>query len=115
MTFLNTLSVDASLLHMMNADMLVTTGSSFPYLALTVSPKPVVLFGKPKEHNFYPAYLRDELVLVEDDGRIVGQTLAEVTALAAVRYEEVHGRRFPYRQRQQRWLRAPGADMSEGG
>lgn len=52
MTYLNTLGVDASLLHMMNADMLVTTGSSFPYLALTVSPKPVVLFGKTKVRCF---------------------------------------------------------------
>lgn len=66
-----------------------------------------------KEHGFFQAYLRDDLVLVEDDGRITGgQTLAEVAALVAVRYQEVHGRRFPYRtrrRRRRRGLREPGA------
>jgi hypothetical protein len=36
---LNQMTVLESLFHMMNADMLVTTGSSFPYIAVTVSPK----------------------------------------------------------------------------
>lgn len=38
-SFANTLDVPTSLLHMMNADMLITTGSSFPYIAATLSPK----------------------------------------------------------------------------
>lgn len=103
-TYLNHLDPQSSLLHMMNADMLVTTGSSFPYIAATVSPKPVVLFGKPKEHNFFPGYLREDFILVEDDGSIVSPTLGEASALVAIRYEEVHGRPFPYRRR--RGLRA---------
>lgn len=37
--FLNDLDVRSSIYHMMNADMLVCTGSSFPYLAATASPK----------------------------------------------------------------------------
>lgn len=36
---MNTVDVETTLFHMMNADMLVTTGSSFPYIAATLSPK----------------------------------------------------------------------------
>jgi hypothetical protein len=36
---LNQMTALESLFHMMNADMLVTTGSSFPYIAVAVSPK----------------------------------------------------------------------------
>lgn len=95
---------------MMNADMLVTTGSSFPYIAATVSPKPVVLFGRPKEEKFFPGYLRDDFVLVDDDGSIISPTLGEASALVAIRYEEVHGRPFPYRRR--RRLRGAEDDQS---
>jgi len=63
------------------------------------STQPVVLFGRPKENTFFTSYLRDDFVLVENDGGIIGQTLGEVTALVAIRYEEVHGRSFPYRRR----------------
>ena len=101
-TYLNHLDPQASLLHMMNADLLVTTGSSFPYLAATVSPKPVVFFGQPKEKTFALGMLRPDFVLVDDGGSIISPSIAEATALVAVRYEEVHGRRFPYRRRRQR-------------
>lgn len=38
-TYLNDLDVKTSLFHMMNADMLITTGSSFPLIASTISAK----------------------------------------------------------------------------
>lgn len=38
-SFIKNMDVKATLYHQMNADMLVTTGSSFPLLAATVSPK----------------------------------------------------------------------------
>lgn len=101
-TYMNHLDAQASLLHMMNADLLVTTGSSFPYVAATVSPKPVVFFGQPKEKTFAPGMLRPDFVLIDDDGSIASPSIAEATALVAVRYEEVHGRPFPYRRRRQR-------------
>lgn len=104
-TYLNHLDPQASLLHMMNADMLVTTGSSFPYIAATISPKPVVLFGQPKEKGFFAGSLRDDFVLVDDAGSILSPSIAEATALVAIRYEEVHGRPFPYRRRRRRQRR----------
>lgn len=38
-TYINSMDVPTTLIHMMNADMLITTGSSFPYIAASVSPK----------------------------------------------------------------------------
>lgn len=38
-SFIKNMDVKATLYHQMNADMLVTTGSSFPLLAATISPK----------------------------------------------------------------------------
>jgi hypothetical protein len=38
-SFVNDLDVKATIYHQMNADMVVTTGSSFPLVAVTVSPK----------------------------------------------------------------------------
>lgn len=38
-SFVNNLDVRAAVYHQMNADMVVTTGSSFPMVAVTVSPK----------------------------------------------------------------------------
>lgn len=46
-SYLNDLDPRESLYHMMNADMLVSPGSSFPAIAATLSPKPVVLLSKP--------------------------------------------------------------------
>ena len=38
-TYVKNMDVRATLYHHMNADMIVTTGSSFPLLAATISPK----------------------------------------------------------------------------
>lgn len=38
-SFVNNLDVKATIYHQMNADMVVTTGSSFPLVAVTISPK----------------------------------------------------------------------------
>eukprot|EP00952_Eustigmatos_sp_NYUAD-ZCMA_P009570 39512-Eustigmatos_ZCMA.PRE.2 len=38
-----------TILHMMSADMLITSGSSFSFVPASVSYKPVVLFDRPKE------------------------------------------------------------------
>jgi len=123
-SFINHMDVQTALFHMMNADMLVTTGSSFPYIAATISPKvrfmifvnwttfqyngftcffiiyssqPVVLFGKPKEKKFLNGMLRDDFILLEDDGCLAAQlTRGEIQALIATRYSEVAGRMFPY-------------------
>lgn len=43
------LSSEDAILHMMNADLLVTSPSSFCFLATTFSAKPVVLFDTPKD------------------------------------------------------------------
>jgi hypothetical protein len=40
-SYMNKMDVPTALIYMMNADMLVTTGSSFPYIAATISPKVV--------------------------------------------------------------------------
>lgn len=38
-SFLKHMGVKSTILHQMNADMVVTTGSSFPLIAVTISPK----------------------------------------------------------------------------
>jgi len=58
-TFFNHLDVFSSLYHMMNADMLVMTGSGFPYIAAAASWKPVVIHGPNKVHagrDWHDAY-----------------------------------------------------------
>lgn len=55
-SFIKNMDVKATLYHQMNADMLVTTGSSFPLLAATVSPKVRLgLRNEPKERMYYNA------------------------------------------------------------
>ena len=46
------LSPQDAILHMMNADLLVTSPSSFCSIATTFSAKPVVLFDTPKEGDY---------------------------------------------------------------
>jgi hypothetical protein len=87
-SYINDMDIRSTLFHFMNADMLVITGSSFPYVAITLSTKPVVLFGKPKEHNGWDKGLiasRDDLVMIDDNGQFVAPTtLSEVQALVEV-------------------------------
>ena len=60
--------------------------------------QPVVLLTRLKEGDFFSGWMRDDFVQVENDGRIIEPSLSEVTAQVAVRYEEAHGKRFPYRK-----------------
>lgn len=98
-SFVNDLGVPATVLHQMNADMVVTTGSSFPLVAVTASPKPVVLYGKPKEGGFFEATIRPDYALVGDDGVIFRPSLSELQARVVVRYAEVHDKTVPYELR----------------
>ena len=43
------LDVPATMMHFMNADMLITTGSSFAFMPASLSYKTTVLFERPKE------------------------------------------------------------------
>ena len=95
-SYINEMDVKSSLFHLMNADMLVTTGSSFPYIAATLSSIPVVVFGKPKEDGFYPGLLREEFALLEDDGTIVTPSTSELQALTLMKYYELHDKQVPY-------------------
>lgn len=54
-SYLNDLDPRESLYHMMNGDMLISPGSSFPAIAATLSPKPVVLLSKPYVGRTFPA------------------------------------------------------------
>ena len=44
---------------MMSADMLITSGSSFTFVAASMSYKPVVLFDRPKEGLYFGVYMDD--------------------------------------------------------
>ena len=95
-SFMNNVDVKTTLYHQMNADMIVTTGSSFALVAPTMSAKPIVLFSRPKEGQFYPVYLRPDYALVENDGHIFKPTISELQAHVVTRYAEVHDKRVPY-------------------
>jgi transposase-like protein len=56
---------------------LITSGSSFCFVAATVSYKPVVLFDRPKEGLFFGVYMDADYVRL-DGGSIVEQSLSEV-------------------------------------
>lgn len=58
--------------------------------------QPVVIFGKPKENGFFPGLAREDFILLENDGVMVYPTRSEIQALIATRYEEFHGRVFPF-------------------
>lgn len=68
----------SALFHMMNADMLVMTGSSFPYVAALFSYKPVVLMAVPKEGRHYGIYRQHDTVLLDQAGSITSPTMSEV-------------------------------------
>ena len=53
-SFINNLDVKATIYHQMNADMVVTTGSSFPLVALTVSPKVSMLLSPLPSQTYVP-------------------------------------------------------------
>jgi hypothetical protein len=56
---------------------LITSGSSFSFVAATMSYKPVVLFDRPKEGLFFGVYMDADYVKL-DNGRIAEQSLSEV-------------------------------------
>ena len=95
-SFMNDVDLKTTVYHQMNADMVVTTGSSFALVAPTLSSKPVVLFARMKEGSHFPVYLRPDYALVENDGRILRPTLSELQAHVMMRYAEVHDKLVPY-------------------
>lgn len=48
--------------HMMSSDLLITSGSSFSFVAASLSYKPVVLFDTPKEGAFFGVYMDTDYV-----------------------------------------------------
>ena len=95
-SFMNNVDMKTTVYHQMNADMIVTTGSSFALVAPTLSTKPVVLFSRMKEGSHFPVYLRPDYALVENDGRILKPTMSELQAQVIMRYAEVHHKLVPY-------------------
>ncbi len=95
-SFMNDVDMKTTVYHQMNADMIVTTGSSFALVAPTLSTKPVVLFSRMKEGSHFPVYLRPDYALVETDGRILRPTKSELQAHMMMRYAEVHDKLVPF-------------------
>lgn len=91
--FHNNATVENSILHLMNADLLVTSGSSFCFVASTVSYKPVVFFEKPKE-GVWGIYRDEDHVMVEG-GNVIKPSLSEVRALVMYKYEAMHDHTVP--------------------
>lgn len=96
-SYLNDLDPRESLYHMMNGDMLISPGSSFPAIAATLSSKPVVLLSKPYVGRTFPASQdRPDYAHLENDGSIVRPSIVELQARVAIRYMEVHDKLVPY-------------------
>jgi hypothetical protein len=111
------MDIKSTLYHLMDADMLVSTGSSFPYMAALLSPKPVVLFGTPKEARigggrpqtngwvggyWFGGYAVGggndaAFALLTDQGKVVSpETDTEWRAMVEMKYLDAAGRRVPY-------------------
>jgi hypothetical protein len=93
--FLNKLDVRASLYHMMNADLLVMTGSGFPYIAAVTSWKPVVLHGPNKEGEHELFQHKDWIRLDAKGVMYEPPALSEVYAKIMVKKHLFHGRTVP--------------------
>lgn len=90
--FLNSLDVRSSLWQMMNADLLVLTGSGFPYIAAVSSWKPVVLHGPNKEGD-HELFRHRDWVQLDAQGMVCEpRTLSEVRAKILVKKHLYHGR-----------------------
>jgi hypothetical protein len=95
-TFMNSLDVRSSLYHMMNADMLVMTGSGFPYIAAVTSWKPVVLHGANKVGE-YEMYKHRDWIRLDKKGVIYEpRSLSEVYRKITVKKHLFHGKTVPY-------------------
>jgi hypothetical protein len=95
-TFLNNLDVRSSLYHMMNADMLIMTGSGFPYIAAVTSWKPVVLHG-PNKVGEYEMFQHRDWIRVDKKGVIYEpRSLSEVYRKITVKKHLFHGKTVPY-------------------
>lgn len=70
--YVTSMSTAETMVHLMSADMLVTSGSSFSFVPASVSYKPVVLFNKPKE-GVWGLYTDPNYILV-DGGKLVGDS-----------------------------------------
>lgn len=108
------MDVRSTLYHFMDADMLVLTGSSFPYMAALLTPKPVILLGQPKEASrggpkgedtvggaWFGGYgiggRSGGIALLTDQGKVVSpETDTEWRAMVEMKYLDAAGRRVPY-------------------
>ncbi len=95
-SFYTDMDLKTTVYNQMNADMVVTTGSSFAIVAPTLSTKPVVIFTKSKEGGHFPVYLRPDYAIMEDDGTITKPTVSELQAHVVMRYAEIHHKLVPY-------------------
>jgi len=108
------MDVRSTLYHFMDADMLVLTGSSFPYMAALVTPKPVILMAQPKEASrqgprgegtvggtWFGGYgiggRTGGIALLSEQGNVISpETDTEWRAMVEMKYLDSAGRRVPY-------------------
>lgn len=93
-TFVGTMRPEPTVYHLMNADALVTTGSSFPIVAAVASWKPLLFLGRPKEGPYGVHALCDS-VLLDDKGGLAEDSIAAVRTRAQAKYRQFHAGRVP--------------------
>jgi hypothetical protein len=95
-TFVGGMDAEATTYHFMNADALVSTGSSFPMAAAVASWKPLLFLGKPKE-GLYGVHALCDSILMDDEGRLVedSPSTVELRARAQSKYALFHHTRVP--------------------
>jgi hypothetical protein len=77
--------------HMMNAHLLVCTGSGFPLVAASVSWKPVVMSAifQAMSERHLGAYIMEDMILLDMAGNLIRPTLTEGVSLVAARYQQL--------------------------
>jgi len=97
-TFLNNLDGKSSLFHMVNADMLVMTGSGFGYVAASLSWKPVVIHG-PHKNGDYDVFKDDDWAFADGKGIIYHPpTKWELRSKIVSKHARYKGRTAPFRR-----------------
>jgi hypothetical protein len=87
-TFVRQIAVDLTLYHMINADMLIGTGSSLPIIAQTVSWKVVALHAIPKE-GMHGIYEVEDVFKLDEQGR-VREGLAKLQSFVLYQHNMYH-------------------------
>jgi hypothetical protein len=70
-SFINNIDEASTIHHFLNADMLVTSGSSFTAIVSAITTKPVILFSEPKEgYRGYSVFTTSEVDIIDQAGNI---------------------------------------------